>query len=148
MTLPRPLCARLSPELEEELAVFFDEHGWGPSEGLRVVIEEWVAASAIPDIEFRSGPLGRRAAVRGGPEVWEIVSVAHEAPADHDLYAHFSWLDRRKVLAALEYYERFPEPIDAILARNERLADFGSGSSAGADGASVGGDRAPSGAGS
>lgn len=127
MKLPRPLCARLSPELEEELATFFEEHGWGPSEGLRVVIEEWVAARMIPGIEFRSGPLGRRAAVRGGPEVWEVVSVAQDVSPGEDLYAHFSWLDRRKVMAALEYYERFPERVDMILARNERLADYGSG---------------------
>lgn len=125
MKLPRPLCARLSPQLEEDLAVFFEEHGWGPSEGLRVVIEEWIAARAIPDIEFRSGALGRRAAVRGGPEVWEVVSVAHEASAHDDVFEHFSWLDRERVRAALEYYERFPDRIDAILERNERLADYG-----------------------
>ena len=37
-----------------------------------------------PGIVFRDGPAGRRAAVVGGPDVWEIIGAVHSAPERGD----------------------------------------------------------------
>lgn len=121
----QPLSVKLRPWLEEELRNEFEERGESISEGLRRLLEEWWAVRNLPAIEFRDGVGGRRAAVRNGPEVWEIVSVYRDYAGDVDaLHEHFSWLDEEALDAVLEYYDRFPEAIDMLIQENERTARF------------------------
>lgn len=76
----------------------------------------------FPAIEFRDGPAGRRAALRGGPEVWEIIMVWRNYAPDLDgLRAHFDWLPPEALDQALAYYERNSESIDALIEENERV---------------------------
>ncbi|MGH7540215.1 MAG: hypothetical protein ACRELC_04375 [Gemmatimonadota bacterium] len=123
MKIPRPICARLAANAERELAAFFEGQGWGPSEGLRHIVDEWLVLRRLPGIEFRTGPLGRRAAVRGGPEVWEVVAASRAPGTREGVYAHFGWVDRARIEEALECYRLLPEPVDALIERNARLAD-------------------------
>lgn len=121
----RPLSVKLRPWLEEELRKDFDDRGETVSEGLRRVVEEWWAGRRLPAIEFRESLTGRRAAVEGGPEVWEIVSVLHDYEGDMEgLRDHFAWLDSQALDSALEYYQRFPESIDRLIENNERTARY------------------------
>lgn len=121
----RPLSVKLRPWLEEELRQEFEERGQSVSEGLRRALEEWWTARHLPAIEFREGPSGRRAAVEDGPEVWEIVSARRDYGDDREgLGEHFGWLDEEALDAALEYYERFPEPVDERIEENERTARY------------------------
>lgn len=121
----QPMSVKLRPWLEEELRTEFEERGESVSEGLRRLLEEWWALRNLPAIEFRDDVSGRRAAVRSGPEVWEIVAVLQEYQGDIEaLREHFSWLDEEALDAALEYYDRFPEPIDQLIEENERTARF------------------------
>jgi hypothetical protein len=108
--------------MEAELERRFDEQGWSPSEGLRSVVREWLAADRFPRIEFRDTALGRRAAVRGGPEVWEIASVAGSGGVDGRVREHFSWVDPRGLEDAVAYAGTFPDEIRKIIDRNRRLA--------------------------
>lgn len=64
------------------------ERGEGPSIGLRRVVEEWWALQHFPGIEFRDGVSGRRAALREGPDVWDVVMVARDL--DNDLERLFT----------------------------------------------------------
>lgn len=121
----RPVSVKLRPWLEKELRREFEERGLSVSEGLRRALEEWWAERHLPVIEFRDTPSGRRAAVEGGPEVWEIVSVLRDYGGDRDdLHRHFGWLEEAALDSALAYYERFPEPVDALVEENERLARY------------------------
>lgn len=121
----RPLSVKVRPWLEEELRREFRERGESVSEGLRRVLEEWWAEHRLPSIEFREGLAGRRAAVEEGPEVWEIVAVFRDYDGDTEgLREHFGWLDDEALDSALEYYERFPESIDALIEENERAARY------------------------
>lgn len=121
----RPMSVKLRPWLEEELRREFEERGESISEGLRRVLEEWWAARHLSAIEFRDSPFGRRAAVEGGPEVWEIISVLRDYEGDVEgLREHFAWLDEEALDSGLEYYERFPEPIDALIEENDRTARY------------------------
>lgn len=121
----QPLSVKLRPWLEEELRSEFEESGESVSAGLRRLLEEWWAVRNLPAVEFRDGVNGRRAAVKGGPEVWEIVSVLREYDGDREaLQQHFSWLHQEALVAALEYYDHFPESIDGLIEENGRTARF------------------------
>lgn len=123
MAIPQPICTRLAPPVLDEIDSFIYDHGYGPSAGLRRIVEEWVALNRFPLLEFRSGLFGRRAALRGGPEAWEIVSVWQRLPGRTDeVYRHFGWLEREAIRQALDYYQDFPADIDEILRLNERVA--------------------------
>jgi len=126
MTLPRPLCTRLPRDIESVLEARFEALDWAPSEGLRAIVGEWLALQRFPSLEFRDTAFGRRAAVRGGPEVWEVAQGAGEerrvGPA---LESHFSWVARAGLEEALAYAEAFPGEIRKILERNRRLASGG-----------------------
>jgi hypothetical protein len=115
--------ARLADWLERELRAFWRAHGQDPSGGLGRVAEEWWALQRFPAIEFRDGPSGRRAALREGPDVWEVVMVARDHADDLEgLAAHFGDLVPRDALAqALAYAERFRPEIDGWIAENERV---------------------------
>jgi len=76
----------------------------------------------FPAIEFRDGPAGRRPAIRGGPDVWEIVLVAGELEGRDELESHFDWVDSDAIAQALSYYDRVPEPVDRMIEENARLA--------------------------
>lgn len=80
-----------------------------------------------PGIVFRSGPTGRRAAVAGGPDVWEVVALLRSlrgspqhrlAKAADDLA-----LSVAHVRAASRYYAEFPDEIDEQIRANEEAAD-------------------------
>ena len=89
------------------------------------MIAEWLAIERFPEIEFRDTAVGRRAAVRGGPEVWEIVAVAESAAASDGLAAaksHFTWVPPVALEQAIAYAETQPNDIRRIIERNRRLA--------------------------
>ena len=116
---------RAQPELEER----FFALDWSPSEGLRAVVAEWLATNRFPELEFRDSAVGRRAAVRGGPEVWEVVAIAENAgggPGGLDAArTHFAWVEQRGLEQALSYADTYPGEIRRIIERNRRLAGGG-----------------------
>ena len=119
-----PANTRLPDWLDRALRVFWKAHGEGPSVGLRRAIEEWWTAQELPSIEFRDGVSGRRAGLKGGPDVWEVIVVARDV--GHDLVrldAHFGGhLSQNALRQALAYAERFPDEIDRWITENERVA--------------------------
>ena len=124
MSLPRPLCTRLPPDLESGLERRFFEQDWGPSEGLRNVIQEWLALARFPKIEFRDTRAGRRAALREGPEVWEVASAAGPSRAmSAAVGQRFAGIRGEALEEALTYAREFRDQIDRIVAREERLAE-------------------------
>lgn len=117
------ITARLDSWLKSDLERFWKSHGEGPSTGLRRVAEEWWAMSHFPEIAFRDGVSGRRAVLRSGPDVWEIVMVARDYGDDRKaLREHFGDAISADALdQALAYAERFPNEIETMIAENERM---------------------------
>ena len=117
-----PLTTRVAQWLEAELKEEFSRRGEGPSEGLRRVIEEWWVHKHLPAIEWREGVTGSRPAIRGGPEIWEVVMVAREGGGGLEPPAgHFDWVSREELRQALAFYRLFPGDIDRHLQENERI---------------------------
>lgn len=120
------LTARLDDWLKKEIVDFWRAQGEGPSSGLRRVAEEWWAMQTFPAIAFRDGVAGRRAVLRGGPDVWEVVAVARDYGEDREgFHEHFGGEPAPEALdQALAYAERFPKEIDAQIAENERIEEL------------------------
>ncbi|RSM54652.1 hypothetical protein DMB66_37560, partial [Actinoplanes sp. ATCC 53533] len=95
-------------------------------------IDEALRAYEHPGIVFRPGPTGRRAALSGGPDVWEVVAaltaVRDEDPAldEEPLLLELSnvtGLTPAQVGVVLRYYAAYPEEIDERIALNREVAD-------------------------
>ncbi|WP_419167837.1 hypothetical protein [Candidatus Palauibacter sp.] len=123
MSLPRPLCTRLSREVESELERIFFEQQWTPSEGLRTILREWLSVRRFPRIEFRETRAGRRAALRGGPEAWEVAAAAGPGRAmSAAVGQRFAGTRTEALEEALAFAKEYADEIDPIIAREERLA--------------------------
>jgi uncharacterized protein (DUF433 family) len=91
------------------------------------LIDEGLRMEDHPGIAFRDGPSGRRAALAGGPDVWEVVETLKgtELVGEEAIAATAEWgtLTHPQVRAALRYYGDFREEIDERIAFNHEEAD-------------------------
>ena len=78
-----------------------------------------------PGVIFRSGPTGRRAALAGGPDVWEVIRAIKSARAaepglDSDelvsLVSDNTGIALRLVTTAVRYWAAYPGEVDAEIA--------------------------------
>lgn len=91
------------------------------------LIDEGLRQRRHPLVTFRSGPAGRRAALVGGPDVWEVIGGVIGGDVEPDdrvgrAAATFG-LTVTQVEAALGYYAEFTAEVDEALAENRRAAD-------------------------
>ena len=86
-------------------------------------VEEGLAMDTYPGIVFRDGPSGRRPAVVGGPDVWEVIQTF--LAEDRDTGAASENLNVRRGLieAALAYYADNQEEIDEWIDANQAVMD-------------------------
>jgi hypothetical protein len=118
------MSTRVQSWLRDEIVRFGETLRAGPSEALRRVAEEWWALQQFPALEYRDGVAGRRAGLRQGPDVWEVVMVWKDYEPDRAAFhAHFAGrVPPEHLDDALAYFARFPEEIEAHLEENRRIA--------------------------
>ena len=90
-------------------------------------IDEGLRMDDYPGIVFRDGPMGRRAALAAGPDVWEIVAALKQLPtrgqeAIGEL-AKLLELSEGQIRTALEYYGQYPDEIEKLIRHNEEEAE-------------------------
>jgi uncharacterized protein (DUF433 family) len=74
----------------------------------------------FPDIVLTEGPTGRRATMRNGLDVWEIIEPYVVAGKDWDaLRQSYPDTDESVLHSALRYYAVYPEEIEARVALNQ-----------------------------
>lgn len=66
---------RLDDALRERLATLAELEGTSVTALVERFVREGLAVAEHPGIVFKPGPSGRRAALAGGPDVWEIASA-------------------------------------------------------------------------
>ena len=100
---------------------------WGAesdSERYRRIIEEWVRLQDHPGIRFVDGPAGRRAALVGGPDVWEIIDTARAYEFDTaEILEAYPWLSAERLDIATRYFDSFADEIDALIAAIRQVAE-------------------------
>jgi hypothetical protein len=113
------ISVRLDDSLAERLRLRARAAGESLSDRLRRYAEEGSRRDEHPLITFRDGPAGRRAAVVGGPDVWEIIMWLEDLSDESDqarVLAAEQDISRPLIDAALHYAEAYPEEIEARIA--------------------------------
>ncbi len=90
-------------------------------------VDEGTRMDEHPGIVFRGGPTGRRAALMGGPDVWEAMATLKggEVRGEKAIAATAELLNLTdlQVRTAVRYYSDYPEEIDERIRRNVEEAD-------------------------
>lgn len=89
-------------------------------------IDEGMRMEDHPGIVFRSGPVGRRAALAAGPDVWELIGVVRnvEGSGEAAVTQAAEWLGLRREQAdiAVRYYSEYPDEVDHWIDRVDEEA--------------------------
>jgi hypothetical protein len=90
-------------------------------------VDEGTRMDEHPGVIFREGPTGRRAALPGGPDVWEVMATLKGGKARGQEAVHSTAdllnLSEAQVRAAVRYYAVFTDEIDRRIALNMEDAD-------------------------
>ena len=115
---------RLDDELRSRLAAQAAAETTTVTELLERFVREGLACATHPGIVFKPGPAGRRAALAGGPDVWEIVAaLRHTAGSESERVAALAEqfaIHERQVVIALNYAAAHREEIEARVDANDR----------------------------
>jgi uncharacterized protein (DUF433 family) len=91
------------------------------AEMVRILTEEAIKMREFPDIVFAAGATGRRAVIRGGLDVWEVLEPYLLSGMDWQaLRESYPDIDEARLRTALRYYEAYPEEIEARIALNQQ----------------------------
>src|SRR5258708_29098608 len=75
-----PIPVRFDPEVARRLSSFAASHpGLSLSAAVNLLVDEGLRTTEHPGVVFRDGPTGRRAALAGGPDVWEVMRALKPA---------------------------------------------------------------------
>src|SRR5438309_11299116 len=119
-----PVSLRLPDLLAEKIRHMAAAEHRSLAEMTKLLVEEALKLREFPEIVFTDGPTGRRATLRNGPDVWEIVEpyvLANKNP--NDLHENYPAVDEALLRSAVRYYEAYPDEIEARIALNRRGAE-------------------------
>jgi len=118
---------RLDDDLREELAALASTEGTTVTELIERFVREGLACQEHPGIVFKPGPAGRRAALAGGPDVWEVVAaLRHTSGSESERVALLSeqfGIHERQVVVALNYAAARRDEIEARVQANDRALE-------------------------
>lgn len=90
-------------------------------------VDEGTRMDEHPGVIFRGGPTGRRAALPGGPDIWELIFTLKSGKARGEeaiaATAELLSLTNSQVRTAVRYYSAFTDEVDRRLALNTEDAD-------------------------
>ena len=121
------LSVRVDDGLFQQLKDECRSSGQSRSALAKQLLEEGLRMRRHPGIVFRSGPVGRRPGLVGGPDVWEVARIFREwegSPGEmHAFIAESMALADRQVRAAAGYYAEYRDEIDDWLDRLDEEAE-------------------------
>ena len=125
--MPRPTSFRLAEELLDRLDAESRSARTSVTQLVAALLDEGLKIRRFPGVVYRTGPAGRRAALMGGPDVWEVARDLAHAPGQgmervENLAAEVC-LPVASVLLAADFYAAFPGEIDALIEADERAAE-------------------------
>ncbi|WP_419924947.1 hypothetical protein [Candidatus Poriferisocius sp.] len=125
--MPRPTSFRLDDDLLERLETESRAASMSTTSLVSSLLDEGLKTRQFPGVVYRPGPTGRRAALLGGPDVWEVIRDLRHWPGKGmervERLADELGLSASRVGLAADFYSVFPEEIDARIEENERAAE-------------------------
>lgn len=114
---------RLDDHLRDRLAATAAAEGTTVTEVIERFVHEGLETAAHPGIVFKPGPSGRRAALAGGPDVWELVAALRhvsgsEARRVTKLAKQFG-VHERQVVTALNFAASNRDEVEARVRAND-----------------------------
>jgi len=129
--MPTPV--RFDADVSERLVAWTSSQtGLSVSSAVNRLVDEALRSEEHPGVVFRAGPSGRRAALAGGPDVWEVIRSLRSARAEEPelgeseitaLVAGNAGITPRQVEMALEYWSAYPDEIDEQVRANVRAEE-------------------------
>lgn len=117
----------LDPLIKQRLEEQAELEGISERALLERLVDEGLTMLHHPGIVFRDGRSGRRAALAGGPDVWQFVSaLRHTSGTEEERVAALAEqfdLHPRHVRVAVEFAATHREAIDAEVAANDEAAE-------------------------
>jgi hypothetical protein len=114
---------RFDPPVADRLISFVAANpGMSMSSAANRLVDEALRMTEHPGIVFRVGPTGRRAALAGGPDVWEVIRAvksAHMAEPELDsndllsLVSGNTGVTTHLLNIAVRYWAAYPDGVDA-----------------------------------
>jgi hypothetical protein len=124
---------RFDDVVADRLASFVSAHpGMSLSSAANRLVDEALRMTEHPGIVFRAGPTGRRAALTGGPDVWEAVRAVKSARVSEpglaedevlSLVAANSGVPPRLLRIAVRYWASYPEEVDSEITAAQAAED-------------------------
>lgn len=125
--MARPTPFRLPSDLLQRLNDEATARATSVTALVATLLDESLKSSHFPGIAYRDGPTGRRAALVGGPDVWEIIRALKEIPGKDeqriDALADQLGLAPQRIRLAVDFYSVFSEEIEARIAADERAGE-------------------------
>jgi uncharacterized protein (DUF433 family) len=91
------------------------------------LIDEGLRLEDHPGIAFRDGPTGRRAALAGGPDVWEVIETLQGTglTGERATAATAEWgsLTPAQIRVAVRYYAEYRDEVDERIRLNREEAE-------------------------
>jgi CHASE1-domain containing sensor protein len=127
VVVPASTSFRISGDARTRLAMCAAREGTTATALLEQLIVEGIDQRTFPGIVFRGPAHNRRAALAGGPDVWEVVGRLKELDGseEHRISAlsEESALHPRLIRLALDYASEHPDDVVARIERNRAMAE-------------------------
>ncbi len=119
--------ARWDVDVLDRLERLSEQIGTSRSRLAERYVDEGTRMDEHPGIVFRDGPTGRRAALAGGPDIWEVMQTIKSGKERGDAAvtaaAELLNLTEHQVRAMVRYYVAYPAEVDERIRRNVEEAD-------------------------
>ncbi|MGH9064004.1 MAG: hypothetical protein ACRDZQ_03180 [Acidimicrobiales bacterium] len=113
--------------MRKQLAVVAADQATTVTGLIELFVREGLACADHPGIVFKPGPAGRRAALAGGPDVWEIVSALRHASGTETqkvrALAEEFGIHERQVVIALNYAAAHRGEVEARVRGNDQALE-------------------------
>ncbi len=123
----QPFSIRMSERTLARLDVGARRRGEAKARTAERLIDEGLRMEDHPGIVFRDGPTGRRAALAGGPDVWEIVETLQGTGlrGEEAVAAAAEWgnLTPVQVRMAVRYYADYRAEVEERILLNHQEAE-------------------------
>lgn len=124
-----PRSVRFDDSVTRRLSSYVDRHpGLTASSVAARLVDEGLRMEEHPGVIFRDGPMGRRATLVAGPDVWEVIRAVRSARAAEpelsqaevlELVSDNTGLALRLLRTAVGYWSAYPAEVDAMVAHAE-----------------------------
>ena len=126
-----PRSIRFDESVDDRLRSYVARHpGLSSSSVAARFVDEGLRMDEFPGVVFRDGPIGRRASLQAGPDVWEVVRAIRSARAAEpdlaeakllELAAGNAGLSVRAVRVAVDYWAAYPIEVEALISHADRV---------------------------